>query len=313
MKNYYRIMLGRKSIHASDAFAGNFIGADFKIDEDLSGKLPDDSREFNEKFIPIYLANQPEKTKVTAGSACGNLWTICKGLQQGDIVLCPNGKGAYMVGEILDDYSYHTNEILPHRRTVRWYPKTIERTEMSIPLKNSTGSIGTVSNISKHSVEIEGLLAGNRPPTLVSTDENVEDPAVFAMEQYLEQFIVDNWNQTELGKHYTIFEEEGELVGRQYRTDDTGEIDILAISKNKKELLVIELKKGRASDKVVGQILRYMGYVQEVLAEEGQTVKGIIIALEDDVRIRRALSITKNIDFYRYKVSFKLFKHNTKQ
>ena len=95
--------------------------------------------------------------------------------------------------------------------------------------------------------------------------------------------------------------------GRQYPTD-TGRIDILAVSKNKQELLVIELKKGRASDVVVGQILRYMGYVQEELAEEGQTVKGIIIALEDDQRIRRALAMVRNIDFYRYQISFKLLK-----
>ena len=32
-------------------------------------------------------------------------------------------------------------------------------------------------------------------------------------------------------------------------------------------------------------------YVQEELAEEGQTVKGVIIALEDDQRIRRALAV----------------------
>jgi restriction system protein len=59
---------------------------------------------------------------------------------------------------------------------------------------------------------------------------------------------------------------------------------------------------------VVGQILRYMGYVQEVLAEEGQSVKGAIIALEDDQRIRRALRMTPSIEFYRYQVSFKLVK-----
>lgn len=51
-----------------------------------------------------------------------------------------------------------------------------------------------------------------------------------------------------------------------------------------------------------------MGYVLQELAEQGQTVKGAIIALEDDIRIRRALAVTSNIEFYRYKVSFKLFK-----
>jgi restriction system protein len=71
---------------------------------------------------------------------------------------------------------------------------------------------------------------------------------------------------------------------------------------------VVELKKGRASDNVVGQIQRYMGYVLEELAEEHQTVKGIIIALEDDNRIKRALAVAQNIEFYRYQVNFKLFK-----
>jgi len=71
---------------------------------------------------------------------------------------------------------------------------------------------------------------------------------------------------------------------------------------------VVELKKGRASDVVVGQALRYMGFVQEELAEEGQTVQGVIIALEDDQRIRRALAVVPNIVFYRYQISFKLVK-----
>ena len=72
---------------------------------------------------------------------------------------------------------------------------------------------------------------------------------------------------------------------------------------------MVELKKGRVSDGVVGQIQRYMGYVQEELAEEGQKVKGVIIALEDDLKMRRALSVTNNIEFFRYQVSFRLFKN----
>jgi len=307
MKSYYRIMLGRKSIHAEEGFKGNFIGVDFEINVDLEGKLPDDWRLFNKKFVPIYLQNHPNKTKVSAGLACGSVWTVTKGLKIGDIVLCPNGLGSYMVGEVLDDYSYHPGEVLPHRRTVKWYPKTVDRASMSQALQNSTGSIGTVSTITKFTEEIERLIAGNAPPKIISTDDTIEDPLNFALEEQLEEFLVQNWKSTELAKTYNIYEEDGELVGQQYTTD-TGEIDILAISKDKKELLVVELKKGRASDHVVGQIQRYMGYVLQELAEEGQEVKGIIIALEDDVRIRRALAVTKNIEFYRYQVNFKLFK-----
>ena len=307
MKQYKRIMLGSKSIHAQQCYEGNFIGADFDIRQDLTKELPENWRDFNKKFIPIWLEIHPDKSKVSAGLACGMLWSISKGIKKGDIILCPDGQGNYYVGEVESDYYYKPEEILPHRRAVRWYPVVIERSAMSQELQNSAGSIGTVSDISKYAVEIESLIGGKKPPTLISTDTTVEDPSVFALEKHLEEFLVQNWHHTELGKDYKIYEEDGELVGQQYPSD-TGPIDILAISEDRKTLLVVELKKGRVSDNVVGQIQRYMGYVKDELAEDGQQVKGVIIGLEDDIRIKRALSVTNNIDFYRYKVSFKLFK-----
>ena len=87
-------------------------------------------------------------------------------------------------------------------------------------------------------------------------------------------------------------------------------MDVLAISKDKSELLVVELQKGRASDVVVGQIQRYMGFARYELAEVNQTVKGVIIGLESDLRLRRALSVIPNIRFYRYEVNFKLIQDN---
>ena len=87
-------------------------------------------------------------------------------------------------------------------------------------------------------------------------------------------------------------------------------MDVLAISKDKSELLVVELQKGRASNVVVGQIQRCMGFTQYELAEVNQTVKGVIIGLESDLRLRRALSVILNIKFYRYEVNFKLMQDN---
>jgi restriction system protein len=196
MKRYYRIMLGRKSVHAEECFAGNFIGADFNITEDLTGKLPEEWRAFNQKFIPVYLATHPDKTKIAAGLACGFLWTVCKGIKKDDIVLCPDGSGAYRVGEVSGDYIYQPGGVLPHRRPVHWLAQTIDRANMSEALRNSTGAIGTVSNITGHQEEIEKLLGGVRPPTLISTDETVEDPAAFALETHLEDFLVQNWTHT---------------------------------------------------------------------------------------------------------------------
>ena len=44
MKNYYRIMLGAKSIFAEKGYKENFIGVGFLRDVDLTGKLPDNLR-----------------------------------------------------------------------------------------------------------------------------------------------------------------------------------------------------------------------------------------------------------------------------
>ncbi len=93
MKKYNRIMLGKEGVYADQCKQEGFIGADFGIEQDLSANLFDDWRTFNKQYIPIYLANHPDKKKVAAGLACGNLWTICKGLEMGDIVLSPNGRG----------------------------------------------------------------------------------------------------------------------------------------------------------------------------------------------------------------------------
>lgn len=310
-KNYYRVMLGRQSAYAAECLAGSFIGTNFDIEQDLSGQLPDAVRQFNAKFIPVWMARFPDKSKISAGLACGSLWMVSKGIRPGDVVLSPDGAGNYHVGIVDGEYSYAPGQILPHRRRVNWLPMTIARAAMSEALRNSTGSIGTVSTITEHHQEIEKFLAtlpGLTGPSIIATDPVVEDPIAFAMEKHLEDFLVKNWAQTELAQHFKIYEEDGDLVGQQYGTD-AGPIDILAISKDGQRLLVVELKRGRASDVVVGQILRYMGYVKEQIAEPHQIVEGAIIALDDDQKLRWALSAVPNISFYRYQVNFKLTKH----
>ncbi len=66
------------------------------------------------------------------------------------------------------------------------------------------------------------------------------------------------------------------------------------------------IKRGRASDSVVGQIQRYMAYVKGDIATPDQTVKGVIIAFDNDKRISRALEVATNIDLYTYDVRFSL-------
>ncbi len=300
MTSYYRVMLGQKSSYADECIAGGFIGAHYDIDEDLTNHLPDEWRVFNKAFIPKYLGIRPEKTRVGAGLACGALWTVAKGISIGDVVLSPNGNGHYYVGEVTGGYEYHPDKVLPHRRSVKWSQHQINRSVVTPELRRSLGSIGTVCNITQYANEIDSII-GQNPERL---PQDIEDPFSFALEAHLEDFLVKNWSNTEFGKDYDIFELDG-VLGKQLPTD-TGPLDILAISKDKKRLLVVELKKGRASDAVVGQTLRYMGFVQEELADPEQTVLGAIVAYEDDQRIRRALKMTPSITFYRYQLSFRL-------
>ena len=126
---------------------------------------------------------------------------------------------------------------------------------------------------------------------------------LFYMEQQLEDFIIENWNETEFGKDYELIYEEGDLKSQQYMTD-IGRIDILAIDKKKGNYVVIELKRNQTSDDTVGQILRYMGWIQEKKGDEN--VKGIIVAGKFDEKLYYAQKRAKDIEIFTYEVNFSL-------
>ncbi len=291
---------------ANSAREHGYIGVGWLKDKDLSDDLFANWRDFNHKFIPAVMASEPGKTKGGAGLACGFTWTVVKGLEVGDVVLMPNGSGSYYVGEISGGYAYRPGDNLPHQRPVTWKSFLIPRSAMSLELKRSAGSIGTVSQITQYSNEISALINSQGGNALEVAAEESEEIG-FALESQLKEFLVSNWASTELGSKYEIYQEDGEQIGVEYLTD-TGRIDILAKSLDGRELLVVELKRGRASDQVVGQIARYMGFVQEELLEPGQSLRGAIIAFEEDPKLRRALIMTPTVDFYRYEVKFKLVK-----
>ena len=130
--------------------------------------------------------------------------------------------------------------------------------------------------------------------------ELIETPSSFLLEKHLEDYIEKNWETTVFGKDYSIYEN-----GRQFPTE-TGPLDILAQRKDKKGFLILELKRDKASDVVVGQTLRYMGYIKKTLVQNDEDVRGCIIATKEDQGLRHALSVAPNIDFYRYKINFSL-------
>lgn len=131
----------------------------------------------------------------------------------------------------------------------------------------------------------------------------------FVMEKYLEEFIESNFNKIDFGVKLELYQDE-ENSGRQYSTP-IGNIDLLAVDRKKKEFVVIELKKGRSSDYVVGQVLRYMGWIKEKLAlgdYAKYSVRGIIISKEKDDKLEYSLKMIEKVSIFLYTVSFNLKK-----
>lgn len=106
-------------------------------------------------------------------------------------------------------------------------------------------------------------------------------PEEFEKEQFLEKHLEEY-----LEKHLDKIEPGLKMVGRQYKTE-VGPIDLYARAKNG-DLVVIELKKGRAADKVFGQICRYIGCIKEDHAEKSEAVRGFIVGRQVDDKLKYA-------------------------
>jgi hypothetical protein len=132
------------------------------------------------------------------------------------------------------------------------------------------------------------------PESDLSAAGRVEGKPEFGLERHLQAFLEDNWEKTLLGKEWGLYEEDGEIVGVEYETGEVGRIDLLARNSKNQKWLVVELKKSQSSDQTLGQVLRYMGWVEENLAQ-GEVVEGLIIARSADERLRLALKNAKNV------------------
>ena len=132
------------------------------------------------------------------------------------------------------------------------------------------------------------IVLGIQPDVSVTPIAPAEEME-FALEKYLQDFIVDNWDKIDFGEKLTIYEDDDGNSGKGYVTSDAGSIDILA-QDEKRNFVVIELKKGRKNDEVIGQTLRYMGWVRGNLARAAG-VRGLLNFAPGVVRITPGVSL----------------------
>jgi len=175
---------------------------------------------------------------------------------------------------------------------------TLDMLWWQVSTTHATKRIGTADGASR--------VSGDEEAEIESIGEATSSESVFALEKYLHEFLVDNWSATELSNQWSLLEEDGEIAGSHYYTEEVGEIDLLAKHNSEAKWLVIELKRNQTSDSTVGQILRYMSWVRKNLATNGEKVSGLIICRQIDRKLQYALDGLTDIKCMTYQVNFKL-------
>jgi len=123
----------------------------------------------------------------------------------------------------------------------------------------------------------------------------------FAYERDLRNYLSKKLHRLEPGLR--LFEED-DINGIEFPVGGRF-IDILALSAAD-ELVVIELKVSRGYDRVIGQLLRYMAWIEENQAEPDQRVRGVIIAREISQDLLLACSRLTGVTLFEYDLQVQL-------
>lgn len=134
-------------------------------------------------------------------------------------------------------------------------------------------------------------------------DDTVAETHEFAYEKDLKNFLVSNLN---IVRPTLSVYRDGDISGIEFPVGSR-RIDILAVE-NENDFVVIELKVSKGYDRAVGQLLRYMGWIEQNLAEPGQRVKGMIIARTISEDLRLATSRINDVELFEYELSISLNK-----
>jgi restriction system protein len=250
----------------------------------------------------------PDKPPQTKSLISNMLWDFYKEIRPGDIVVARRGRKILSaVGKVTHNavWSPNKNPKVDHAGYlgIEWQTSPRDRNYGSIVFPMHTLTEASDEEFKRLLLAPDAEIDGDKA-AIGTTVGAMADASVFVLEKYLEEFIVSNFNTIFKGE-LKIYKETEDNDGQQYTTD-IGPIDILAVENESNSFVVIELKKGRPSDQVIGQILRYMGWVKEKLCMDGQTVKGLIICQDQDQKLTYALKMVSNIDVRYYSVSFSL-------
>ncbi len=151
--------------------------------------------------------------------------------------------------------------------------------------------------------QYEDFLSGKGTEMEGQTEEENEDQEndqQFAAEADLRDFLAKNPSCIEKG--LSLYQSPEGRSGVEYPVEN-GFIDILAIDQNQ-TFVVVELKVGRGRNKTIGQLLYYMGWVDNNLGKS--PCRGMIIAKEIPGDLKLAVQRVPGVSLYRYNLSVSL-------
>jgi len=149
------------------------------------------------------------------------------------------------------------------------------------------------------SADSDSILADSASDVPVASQNG--NASEFAYEHDLRDYLARSLHLIEPGLR--LFDDEG-VTGVEFPAGGRF-IDILAVD-SRGNYVVIELKVSKGYDRVVGQLLRYMGWIETNQADEGQSVRGVIVAksVSDDLRL--ACRRVTGISLFEYTLSVTL-------
>jgi restriction system protein len=229
-------------------------------------ELGDVSKIGRDELANVVAANYSDKPLNIQSLWANMIWAFYHEIGTGDIVIARRGlKTLEAVGRVSRPASYSPGKFPSEGHpdlAVHAHPSFLEVVWQDQPRHKvfPTLVFQRRTLVEVLETQYQTLVTGSGPPPEVpEPTETVEDASEFVLEKYLEDFIVSNFLTIFQGQ-LKIYEDSDEDEGQQFDTNEIGRIDILAIEPSTKSFVVIELKKGRPSDEVVGQTLRYMGW-----------------------------------------------------
>lgn len=133
----------------------------------------------------------------------------------------------------------------------------------------------------------------------------LSDGRRFALEHHLRDFLAKDVTLIEPGM--VLFSEIEGIDGVEVPMGGSRAADILTVDAAG-NLVVVELKVSRGHEKTVGQLLRYIGFVQREYAK-GRKVRGIIVASEFSNDLRLAIEPLKDaldVRLMKYALKFEM-------